>query len=94
MESADLVGPPRVIALSQCCFLGGRDASGGTHCRWRVIVSIADSTGFEQRHGLLDVTPDDAANKIIRKLNGALLRGKRVGVKRYDSAATREMARS
>ncbi len=53
------------------------------------ILLIADSTGFEQRHGLLDVTPDGAARKIIRKLNGALLRGKRVGVKRYDSASAR-----
>jgi hypothetical protein len=53
------------------------------------ILLISDSTGFEQRHGLLDVTPDDAATKIIRKLNGAFLRGKRVGVKRYDSASAR-----
>lgn len=53
------------------------------------ILSISDSIGIEQRHGLLDVTPDDAAIKIIQKLNGALLRGKRVGVKRYDAAAAR-----
>jgi hypothetical protein len=53
------------------------------------ILSIVDLNGIEQRHGLLDVTPDDAAIKIIRKLNGAFLRGKRVGVKRYDSACAR-----
>ena len=53
------------------------------------ILLASDSMGVEQRHGLIDVTPDDAANKIIRKLNGAFLRGKRVGVKRYDGAATR-----
>lgn len=53
------------------------------------ILLISDSTGFEQQHGLLDVTPDDAANKIIRILNGALLCGKCVGVKRYDSASAR-----
>lgn len=57
------------------------------------ILSISDSMGVEQRHGLLDVTPDDAAVKIIRKLNGALLRGKRVGVKRYDSAVRRDIER-
>jgi hypothetical protein len=58
------------------------------------ILSIPDSIGIEQRHGLLDVTPDDVAIKIIRKLNGAFLRGKRVGVKRYDDAAVRAIARS
>lgn len=58
------------------------------------ILSIADSFGMEHRHGLLDVTPDDAAIKIIRKLNGTLLRGKLVGVKRYDAAAARAVAGS
>ena len=58
------------------------------------ILSMPDATGFEQRHGLLDVTPDDAAIRIIRKLNGALLRGKRVGVKRYDAAAARKTVRA
>jgi hypothetical protein len=54
----------------------------------RILLS-SDSTGVEQRHGLFDVTPDDAATKIIRKLNGAFLGGRRVGVKRYDSAFAR-----
>lgn len=53
------------------------------------ILLITDSTGFEQRHGLIDVTPDDAATKVMRKLNGAFLCGKRVGVKRYVSAPAR-----
>jgi len=51
------------------------------------ILSITSSVGVIQRHGLIDVTPDDAALKIIRKLNGAYLKEKRVGVKRYDRTA-------
>ncbi|MCU7807318.1 MAG: hypothetical protein KZQ73_05545 [Candidatus Thiodiazotropha sp. (ex Semelilucina semeliformis)] len=47
------------------------------------ILSISDSTGVTQRHGLIDVTPDDAALRVIRKLNGAYLKEKRVGVKQY-----------
>jgi len=50
------------------------------------ILSISDSMGVTQRHGLIDVTPDDAALRIIRKLNGAYLKEKRVGVTRYDRA--------
>ncbi len=47
------------------------------------ILSITSNTGVTERHGLINVTPDDAALKIIRKLNGQYLNGKRVGVKRY-----------
>lgn len=47
------------------------------------IISICDSMGVTQRHGLIDVTPDDAAQRVIRKLNGAYLKEKRVGVKPY-----------
>lgn len=36
------------------------------------ILSIFDSTGVTQRHGLIDVTPDDAALRVIRKLNGGI----------------------
>jgi hypothetical protein len=61
-----------------------------TSCR---ILSIEDAMGVNRRHGLLDVTPDDAAIKIIRKLNGAFLCGKRVGVKHFDDAAARAIAR-
>ena len=50
------------------------------NCR---ILSIPDSTGVTRRHGLIDVTPDDAARRVIRKLNGAYLKEKRVGVKQY-----------
>lgn len=39
--------------------------------------------GVVQRHGLINVLPDDAALRIIRKLNGEYLKGKRVGVKQY-----------
>lgn len=49
------------------------------------ILSITNSMGVTQRHGLIRVTPDDAALKIIRKLNGRYLNGKRVGVKPYRS---------
>jgi len=59
------------------------------HCE---IISIPNSMGVVQRHGLLDVTPDDAAFRIIRRLNGAFLRGKRVGVKQYSNAVAREIA--
>ena len=57
------------------------------------ILSISDSMGVTQRHGLLDVTPDDAAIRIVRKLNGGFLCGKRVGVKHYDDAVARAIAR-
>ena len=50
------------------------------------VLSITNSNGVTQRHGLVNVTPDDAALRIIQKLNGAYLKGKRVGVKRYDNA--------
>ena len=48
------------------------------------IISVDDSTGVTQHHGIINVTPDDAALRIIRKLNGKYLNGKRVGVKRHD----------
>lgn len=47
------------------------------------ILSTTDTVGVTERHGLISVTPDDAALKIIRKLNGEYLKGKRVGVKQY-----------
>jgi len=47
------------------------------------ILSVNDFTGGMHRHGVVDVTPDDAALKVIRKLNGELLKGKRVAVKQY-----------
>jgi hypothetical protein len=46
-------------------------------------MPVTNSMGVVQRHGLINVTPDDAALRIIRKLNGEYLKGKRVGVKRY-----------
>jgi RNA recognition motif-containing protein len=48
------------------------------------VVFVTDRSGVSQRHGLINVTSDDAALRIIRKLNGKYLKGKRVGVKRYD----------
>ena len=47
------------------------------------ILSNSDSMGVNERHGLVDVTPDDAALRVIKKLNGAYLKTKRVGVKKY-----------
>jgi hypothetical protein len=47
------------------------------------ILSISDSMGVSERHGLVEVTPDDAALWVIKKLNGAYLKTKRVGVKKY-----------
>ena len=47
------------------------------------ILSVSDSMGVIERHGLVDVTPDDAALRVIKKLNGAYLKNKRVGVKEY-----------
>ena len=49
------------------------------------ILAISDNRGIMQRHGLINVTPDDAALKIIRKLNGAYLMEKRVAVKKYEA---------
>ena len=57
------------------------------------ILSITDRVGVTERHGLVNVTPDDAALRIIRKLNGAYLKGKRVGVKQYDWAAKESINR-
>jgi hypothetical protein len=50
------------------------------------VVFVTDRAGVIQRHGLITVTPDDAGLRIIRKLNGTYLKGKRVGVKRYERA--------
>ena len=47
------------------------------------ILSETDSMGVTERHGLINVTPDDAALRVIKKLNGAYLKTKRVGVKQY-----------
>ena len=49
------------------------------------ILAISDNRGIMQRHGLINVTPDDAAIRIIRKLNGAYLKEKRVAVKKYEA---------
>ena len=57
------------------------------------IISVDDRTGLTQRHGIINVTPDDAALKIIRKLNGEHLNGKRVGVKRYDLSIEKSLDR-
>jgi hypothetical protein len=48
------------------------------------VISNTSSMGVVQRHGLINVLPDDAALRIIRKLNGEYLKGKRVGVRQYD----------
>lgn len=50
------------------------------------ILSISDSMGVTERHGLIDITPDDAALRVIKKLNGAYLKTKRVGVRKYHCA--------
>jgi hypothetical protein len=49
------------------------------------VVFVTDRAGVIERHGLINAIPDDAAKRIIRKLNGKYLNGKRVGVKPYDS---------
>mgnify|MGYP001603649340 CR=1 FL=1 len=48
------------------------------------VVIVTDRAGVAQRHGLITVTPDDAGLRIIGKLNGTYLMGKRVGVRRYE----------
>ena len=48
------------------------------------IMSIRNEAGFALRHGLINVMPDDAALRVIRKLNGKCLGGKRVSVERYQ----------
>jgi hypothetical protein len=46
-----------------------------------------------QRHGIINVTPDDAAVRIIQKLNGKYINEKRVGVKRYDLSDEKSLDR-
>jgi len=58
------------------------------------IISVTDRTGVTQRHGIINVTPDDAALRIIRKLNGKYLNEKRVGVKRYDLSVEKSLDRT
>jgi hypothetical protein len=57
------------------------------------IISVTDKEGVAQRHGVINVTPDDAALMIIRKLNGKYLNEKRVGVKRYDLSIEKSLDR-
>lgn len=57
------------------------------------IISVTDRTGVNQRHGIINVTPDDAALRIIQKLNGKYLNEKRVGVKRYDLTIEKSLDR-
>ena len=57
------------------------------------IISVSDRAGVTQRHGIINVTPDDAALRIIRKLNGKYLNEKRVGVKRYDLSVEKSLDR-
>ena len=47
------------------------------------IMSVSDSMGVTERHGLVDITPDNAALRVVQKLNGAYLKTKRVGIKKY-----------
>jgi hypothetical protein len=57
------------------------------------ILSVTDKNGVTKRHGVIYVTPDDAALRIIRKLNGKYLNEKRVGVKRYDLSIEKSLDR-
>ena len=58
------------------------------------IICVTDRLGATQRHGIINVTPDDAALRIIRKLNGKYLNEKRVGVKRYDLSVEKSLDRT
>ena len=57
------------------------------------ILSVTDRAGVTQRHGIINVTPDDAALRIIQKLNGQHLNDKQVGVKRYDLSIEKSLDR-
>lgn len=57
------------------------------------ILSITDNSGATRRHGVINVTPDDAALRVIQKLNGKYLNEKRVGVKRYDLSIEKSLDR-
>ncbi|MEJ2592832.1 MAG: hypothetical protein P8178_15815 [Candidatus Thiodiazotropha sp.] len=48
------------------------------------ILSVRNESGLVLRHGLVNVMPDVAALRVIRKLNGKCLDGKRVCVERYQ----------
>jgi hypothetical protein len=41
-----------------------------TLMKLNVIISNTSSIGVIQRHGLINILPDDAALRLIRKLNG------------------------
>ena len=47
------------------------------------VLTESIGVGIIQRSGFIDVTPDDAGLRVIRKLNGKILRGKKVAVKEY-----------
>ena len=56
-------------------------------------LSVTDNVGVIRRHGIINVTPDDAAMRVIQKLNGKYLNEKRVGVKRYDLTIEKSLDR-
>ena len=57
------------------------------------IMSVTDRNGVTRRHGVINVTPEDAALRVIQKLNGKYLNEKRVGVKRYDLSIEKSLDR-
>ena len=50
------------------------------------IMSVSVSMGVTERHSPVEITPDDAALRVVKKLNGAYLKNKRVGIKKYHRA--------
>jgi RNA recognition motif-containing protein len=52
------------------------------------IIKVTDQdTGVVEYHGILRVSPDDAAEKMIRRLNGQPLKQIKVAVRRYFDRA-------
>ncbi len=48
------------------------------------LMTITDrDTGLVEHHGLVEIEPTGTINRLVQRLDGAILRGKGVGVRRY-----------
>jgi len=57
------------------------------------IIVIEEQCGVKERHGLVEIKPDSAAESVARRLHGKSFKGKRVAVRLYiDRKAKKDMA--
>lgn len=47
------------------------------------VIIIRDEQGLTEYHGMMNIMPDSAARKAVKKLNGLQINGKTVGVREY-----------